>query len=73
MDRDNLKSEIRKEVIAELMPVYIAAFEELKAKSRIVAEKEKIYDDLFKSYFDMLAAERALRIAEQEIISQQKK
>ena len=69
MDRDNLKSEIRKEVIAELMPVYIAAFEELKAKSRIVAEKEKIYDDLFKSYFDMLAADRALKQAQSELTS----
>ena len=70
MDNKILREEIRKEVIAELMPIYLSALDELNAKQRIMAEKEKIFDFCFKYFIDKLAIDNAIRQAKEEIQQQ---
>lgn len=65
--RDKLREEIRKEVISDLLFVYSDALEKLKVKERIVAEKERICDELFGDYFNALAANRAVKRAKREM------
>lgn len=43
------------------------ALEKLKVKEKIVAEKERICDELFGDYFNALAANRAVKRAKQEL------
>lgn len=72
MDDKNkeLKEQIRKEVIAELMPTYQSALNDLNVEKRIMAEKEKIFDFCFKYFIDGLALNNARRRAIEEMQQQ---
>lgn len=67
MDKKELKEEIRQEVIAELMPVYKSAIQDLDVNKRIVAEKEKIFDFLIKIFIEKIAIANAKNQAIEDI------
>ncbi len=67
MDIKKLKNEIRQEVIAELMPVYQSAIQDLDVERRFISEKEKIFDLCLKNFIDIIAIKNAKRKAEEEL------
>lgn len=66
MDIEQLKKETRKEVIADLIPAYQSAMQDLELKRKIVAEKEKFFDFFLRYFIDKMAIDNVKRELENE-------